>query len=344
MSEVTLENVIAHFLDAADERVDFVWHGGEPLLAGLDFFKKIPALQAKHNRKGVRVLNNVQTNGTPLTPEFADFFDREAFSVGSSIQGTPEIHDRSRVTAGGGPTWKNVTSKLAQLSSLPSSIVVLTTEILGHEEEVYRSVKPHVRGMRISEYFPGGLIPTRNAAGETKLDDRPEPLMPTPEEFGRSMIRFYEVWKSDPEPIDLRPFTEIIRSFVIGKSESCLYSQDACTHSVVGVKSSGEFYTCIRGAPAQKFSLGHTHEQALSTKETRGSVDRETRIRSLLAGPCGSCEFWSYCNGGCPLESYKLYGDTNHRTWYCEGRKMLFKHILADMRSHAHATPATTEL
>jgi len=114
MSEATLEKVIAHSLDAAEERVDFVWHGGEPLLAGLDFFKRIPALQAKHNKKGLRVLNNVQTNGTPLTPEFADFFEREGFSVGSSIQGTPEIHDRSRVTAGGGPTWKNVTLKLAQ--------------------------------------------------------------------------------------------------------------------------------------------------------------------------------------------------------------------------------------
>lgn len=335
MTSETLEKVVSHIIESSDKRADFIWHGGEPLLAGFKFFKQIPELQEKYNPRGIFIRNNVQTNGTTLRKELTDFLEDNKFTIGTSIQGTREIHDSSRLTVGGKPTYHKVISGISQLKDKPSSIVVITTETLGREEEIYYGTKPHVSGMRVSEYFPGGIIPSHCSGATTsfqKSSERPEPLMPTPEEWGESMIRFYEVWKKDENPIDLKPITEIIRSFIIGRSEGCLYSQEACHNAVIGVKSNGEFYTCIRGAPEQKFSIGMVDDKPLRKYTERNGTDKERRINKLLEGDCGSCQFWNYCNGGCPLESWKLYGDLDHKTWYCEGRKMLFEHILKDLK------------
>jgi len=329
MSPSTLEKVVSHIIEVSDKRADFIWHGGEPLIAGLDFFKTIPEFQRRYNNRNIHIQNNVQTNAILLDRDYTDFFQENKFYVGTSIQGTKELHNLSRVTLGSGPTYERVINKISLLNERPSSIVVLTTELLGKEEEIYYSIKPNVQRLRISEYFPGGLNPRKNNFHQSK--ERPEPLMPTPQEYGEAMIIFYEVWKKDPNPIDLRPITEIIRSFIMEKSEGCLYSQEACNHSVIGVKSSGEFYTCIRGAPEQQFSLGMVDEKPLRKYVEKSGTEKQRRINKLLEGSCGDCEFWNYCNGGCPLESWKLYGDLDHKTWYCEGRKMLFEHILKDL-------------
>ncbi len=334
MTEHTLEKITSHLIESSEKRVDFVWHGGEPLLAGVDFFRRALEFQERYNVNGILINNYLQTNGTLLRREFLEFFKRNNFSIGTSIQGTQDLHDSSRLTVNGKPTYQKIISNLSGLDKKPSSIVVLTTEVLGREEEIYFRTKPLVRGMRISEYFPGGLNPSQCSKKIIHYPfsdfSRPEPLMPLPEEYGSSMVRFYEVWKNDPTPIDVRPITEIIRSFVIGNSEGCLYSQESCAHSVFGVKSNGEFYTCIRGASSPEFSIGHVDDRPLSSFNSLNP--KVARIEKLLQGSCGDCKFWDYCNGGCPLESWKLYGDLDHKTWYCEGRKILFNHILNDLR------------
>ena len=185
MNDETLEKVVSHIIESSDKRADFIWHGGEPLLAGLKFFEQIPELQRRYNPRKVYIRNNVQTNGTTLRREITDFLESNEFFIGTSIQGTKEIHDTSRLMVNGKPTYRKVISGISQLKEKPSSIVVITTETLGREEEIYYETKSYVYGMRVSEYFPGGINPS-HCSGVTapfqKSSKRPEPLMPTPEE------------------------------------------------------------------------------------------------------------------------------------------------------------------
>ncbi|MEI6850269.1 MAG: radical SAM protein, partial [archaeon] len=132
----TLENIIRHVIENSDLKADFIWHGGEPLLAGLDIFQQIPLIQQKYNSRKILVNNNVQTNGTKLSPEFIDFFQSQSFAIGTSIQGTKETHDISRVTIGKKPTYDLIVSNIGKLSNKPASILVLTTKLLGKEEEI----------------------------------------------------------------------------------------------------------------------------------------------------------------------------------------------------------------
>lgn len=325
MSLDILEKIIAHLLEFAEDRVDFIWHGGEPLLIGLDFFKEILIFQEKHNKKEIIIKNNVQTNGTTLSKKFINFFEKENFDIGTSIQGTKEIHDSVRKDKAGNPTYDKIISNISKLKNKPSSIIVLTKEVLGKEKEIYESIKSLACGVRISEYFPG------NASGEIASDKMPESQMPTPEEYGKSMLKFYEVWKADINPIEIKPITEMIRSFVRGESNSCLYSQKACNYSIIGIKSNGDFFTCLRGAGNKNFFLGNVIENPLRKRKKLSEFFIWERIKNLLEEDCKDCKFWNQCNGGCPQESIKLYGNMKHKTIYCEGRKMILNEISKDL-------------
>ncbi len=109
MPDSLLEEYILQHIEASPKPlIPFSWHGGEPTLLGLDYFRKIVALQRKHQPPGRRIINGVQTNGTLLDEEWCRFLAAEDFYVGLSLDGPKEFHDRYRVTRGGKPTWKQV--------------------------------------------------------------------------------------------------------------------------------------------------------------------------------------------------------------------------------------------
>ena len=96
MSPEMLENVVRDYIAANDvPEVQFVWHGGEPLVMGLDFYRKALEFQQKY-AGGKTVHNSLQTNGTLLTREWARFFKEHDFLLGVSIDGPQDIHDRFR--------------------------------------------------------------------------------------------------------------------------------------------------------------------------------------------------------------------------------------------------------
>ncbi len=97
MSEETLENVIQKTLDFSDTACSFTYQGGEPLLRGIDFFKKSVELQKKYNTKGLKILNAVQTNATCLNDEWAELFKQNNFLTGVSLDGISFSHDSFRI-------------------------------------------------------------------------------------------------------------------------------------------------------------------------------------------------------------------------------------------------------
>ncbi len=298
-----------------------MWHGGEPLIAGISFFKKIKEFQRKHNKKNLRILNNVQTNGTLLNKEFRDFFEQEEFTISTSLQGTRGIHDKSRVDKNGHPSFDKIIENISRLNKKPYAVLVLTKEILGKEEEAYYEMKKHVGGFRISEFFP------RKKLYNSEVTD---PLMPTPEEYAGSISKFYEVWKKDPSPIEIKPITELIKALIQGKCWGCLYSQVVCNFSVVGIKANGNFYTCLRNIDKDNF-IGNIEDKPLKRYAALAQKRMEQRISHLRNGPCMNCEFWNYCNGGCPQESFLIHGDIKHKSFYCKGRKELLAQIKKDL-------------
>jgi uncharacterized protein len=98
--------IIQHIAASCDPVVHFSWHGGEPTILDLDYFRKIVALQHKHQPAGRRIVNGIQTNGTLLDEDWCRFLAAEGFAVGLSLDGPRDMHDRHRVTRDGKPTYE----------------------------------------------------------------------------------------------------------------------------------------------------------------------------------------------------------------------------------------------
>jgi uncharacterized protein len=110
MPDELLEKYIVQHIDASPETmIRFSWHGGEPTMLGLDYFRRIVAIQRKHKPPNQQIVNGIQTNGTLLTEDWCHFLATEGFAVGLSLDGPQEMHDRHRVTRDQKPTFKQTT-------------------------------------------------------------------------------------------------------------------------------------------------------------------------------------------------------------------------------------------
>lgn len=109
MGDAVLEKYIASHIEAvSNDNIFFSWHGGEPLLAGMEFYKKAITFQKKYNTSAKQIVNGIQTNGSLLNDEWCSFLAKEKFVVGISIDGTQKLHDLNRVNSRGEGSFSDV--------------------------------------------------------------------------------------------------------------------------------------------------------------------------------------------------------------------------------------------
>lgn len=145
MSDEMLEEYIVQHIDASPETViRFSWHGGEPTLLGLDYFRKIVALQHKHQPPDRLIANGIQTNGTLLDENWCRFFAEESFAVGLSLDGPKEMHDQYRLTRDRKPTHEQAMRgyRLLQKHQVQADILcVVNAHNVKFPLQVYRFFK-----------------------------------------------------------------------------------------------------------------------------------------------------------------------------------------------------------
>ena len=191
MSEELLELYIAQRFEAAaapagPAAVHFEWHGGEPTLLGLDYFKAIARIERRLAPPGIEVTNGLQTNGLGLNGAWADFLAAEGWSVGLSLDGPAKIHDAYRRTAEGGPTHGRVMrsyENLARRGAFVNLLCVLTKAGAGFPDEVYGFFRGI--GGRYLQFLPLAA-PARNG--------RPHPAAAEPAEIGDFLCRAFDMW------------------------------------------------------------------------------------------------------------------------------------------------------
>ena len=192
-----LEIVMRSFCEGCDlPELTVEWHGGEPLLAGMDFYRRALALERKY-AGGRPVHNTLQTNGTLLTPGWAAFFRDNGFLLGLSLDGPEDIHDRYRRTAAGGGTFSSVMRGLETLLKAGTEFNTLTTVSRagqGRGAEVYRFLK--AAGSRYMQLMPvyEHIAPDMRIAPPVGVDSVLAPWSVDPEAFGRYLCDIFDLW------------------------------------------------------------------------------------------------------------------------------------------------------
>jgi uncharacterized protein len=186
LSDDLLEKYItSHFEASAGVTIIFSWHGGEPLLAGIDFYRKAVKFQKKHKPSGVKVLNGIQTNGTLLNDNWCRFLASEKFIVGISLDGPAEMHDRNRKTASASGSFAMVHKNFRLLKThgiLPEILCVVSSANMDHPLEVYEFFRK--LGVRFITFLPlveraGGDVSQRSVV---------------PGQFGIFLSRIFDEW------------------------------------------------------------------------------------------------------------------------------------------------------
>lgn len=348
MSLELLELCIRDFCDSCDlPELTVEWHGGEPLLAGMDFFRSALALERKYSG-GRPVHNTLQTNGTLLDGEWAAFFHDNNFLLGLSLDGPEDIHDRYRRTVSGGGTFREVMHALEALHRRRVEFNTLTTVSKageGRGSEVYRFLKS--AGSQYMQFMPvyEHLAPSADAgtacamdAGAVRMASPEEPetvLAPwsvDPEAFGRYLCDIFDEWvRRDVGRYFVLTFDAALSSWCGVQPGICTFC-DSCGGNLT-VEHNGDIYPCDHFVYPQ-WRLGNIRdislrEAATSPAQTRFALAK----RTALPNACRHCKWLLACRGGCPKHRFASSPASRSadRLPLCSGYRLFYSHIAPAM-------------
>jgi len=319
MPDDLLEQYIVQHIEACPKNlIFFSWHGGEPTILGIDYFRRIVELQRKHCPPRRQVLNGIQTNGTLLDEDWCRFFAAERFQVGLSIDGPKELHDRYRMTKSAEATHKQVMRafRLMQRYRVACDVLcVVHHRNVQQPAAVYRFFKDI--GVEYLQFLP---LVMRHGESGTSAESVPA------DAYGAFLCAIFDEWvRNDIGRIAIQNFEEAERPFR-GLDHAICVSRETCGDVVV-VEHNGDFYACDHFVePAHR--LGTIRERPLvdllESPELRAFGRRK---RDTLPRYCQECEVLSSCNGGCPKDRFILTPDGEASLNYlCPGLKRFFVH------------------
>ena len=329
MSEQMLEHFIKEYIAANDVRdVFFNWHGGEPLLAGLDFYRKAMAFQKKY-ADGKHIHNTLQTNATLITREWAEFFRANNFLIGVSLDGPQNVHDRYRGGKGGTSVFDRVIKGILELYRAGVQYNVMATvnrQSEGRGLEIYQFLKSagtrFIQFMPVLEHTKDGLIVDPQVQGA-----RIAPWSVSPEGYGRFLCDIFDYWvRNDVGKVFVNQFDAVLACWCGAQPGICALAQTCGVNSII--EHNGDLYPCDHFV-YEGYKIGNVLETDLrtlmnSTKQVRFGVDK----RNALPDDCIKCKWFFTCHGECPKHRFNTTdkGETGLNA-LCEGYKLFFSHV-----------------
>jgi uncharacterized protein len=341
MPDDVLDAFIRQYIESNElPAVQFTWQGGEPTLLGVDYFRKIVALQTRY-ADGKKIENAFQTNGVLLDDEWAMFLKDAGFLVGLSIDGPRDLHDVYRVDKGGRPTFDKVMRGLDVLARHGVAFNTLTTVHRAnsyHPLEVYRFLKSH--GSGYMQFIP---IVERVSSAATHdgltlvspdFHDRARvaPWSVEPPQFGEFLCAIFDEWvRHDVGRYFVQLFDVSLEMWAGFDASLCVF-RPTCG-GAMALEHSGDLYSCDHYVYPEN-RLGSIMEVPLSSLARSPQQDAFGRAKETsLPRYCRECDVRFACHGECPKHRFASTPDGEPGLNYlCAAYKRFFRHVDAPMR------------
>lgn len=342
MSLEMLERVVRDYIQANEvPEVTFNWHGGEPLVLGLDFYRK--ALEFEREYADGKVIHNtIQTNGTLLTDEWADFLAANGFLTGISIDGPQDIHDKYRRDKGGAPTFSKVLRGIRALQRAGAPFNTMSTvnkASEGRGREVYRFLKSigshYMQLMPVVEHvkYPVG------ADGKVRKTARPFIVDPSTEgaviarwsvsdvAFGKFLCDIFDDWVvGDVGQYFVNQFDATLARWCGQMPGTCVFGETCGGNAII--EHNGDLYPCDHFV-YPRYRLGNVLTDSIkgmmtSDAQVKFGIDK----RNALPAKCRRCEWFFACNGECPKHRFNRTesGETGLNA-LCAGYSLFYRHV-----------------
>lgn len=334
MSDEILEQFTREYIEAQTmPQVLFTWHGGEPLMRSIDFYKKALALQKKYAH-GKQIDNVIQTNGTLLTDEWCEFFAQNHWLVGISIDGPQEYHDHYRVTPAGKPSWEKVMQGISLLKKHRvewNAMAVVNAYNAEHPLEFYHFFRDN--GCQYLQFTPIVERLTEHEDGRTLAslaDDREIPLADasvTPQQWGNFLCTIFDDWvRHDVGKTFVEIFDCTLANWMGVLPGICAYSKE-CGHAGV-MEHNGDVYSCDHFV-FPEYKLGNIREQSLIDMLYGEKQQAFSRLKhTSLPRQCKECDMEFACHGECPKNRFEKdkYGEPG-LNYLCQGYYQYYTHV-----------------
>lgn len=332
MSDILLEKFVEQYFNSQTQNeVMFTWHGGEPLLRPISFYKKALELQKKYGR-GRQVANVLQTNGTMLTDAWCEFFKENNFLIGVSVDGPQEFHDEYRRNKGDLPTFVKVMKGIQLLKKHQvefNAMAVVNDYNADFPVEFYRFFKQ--LGIEYIQFAPivERILPKDNGLKLTHPNEEAPvaDFSVKPAQWGKFLCGLFDEWiKEDVGKIFVQYFDSTLANWVGEQPGLCTLAK-TCGHAGV-MEFNGDVYSCDHYV-FPEFRLGNINTDNLasmmySEQQLKFGADKHDK----LPRQCKECEFLFACHGECPKNRFaKTKDGESGLNYLCAGWKMFYDHV-----------------
>lgn len=335
MSDQLTEVFVREYIQSQFGReVNFTWHGGEPMIRPLSYYKKVVRWQRQY-AEGKTILNCLQTNGTLLTPEWCRFLHDEGWLVGISIDGPQNMHDAYRMKRNGAPTWEKVMQGIEMLDRYEvewNAMAVVNDITAARPLEFYRFFRDELE-CRYLQFTPVVERIHRHQDGRhlAHVMDGEEyavaPFSVTPEAWGEFLCTMFDEWyRNDVGEMFVQTFEATLANWAGVTSGVCSLS-DWCGHAAV-MEHNGDIYCCDHFV-FPEYYLGNIRNRGildmLNSEKQMAFADMKTKG---LPAQCHKCQWQFACHGECPRNRFVKTKDGEPGLNYlCEGYRRYFEHV-----------------
>lgn len=306
MDEKLLEKFLSEYMKLFSGHLIFIWHGGEPLLAGLSFFKKIIDFQKTNIRPGQTIQNNIQTNATLINDEWAEFFKRNGFKVGVSLDGSQKSHNQFRKDCNGKGSFSRVVREIETLRRHgidPGFIQTITrcNSSRAKEDFIFFTDILNAKGWGINAYLDIDRI----------NDDMINQEI-TNEDFIKFLKIYIDLWLSkDNQCLRIREIDNFISGVINRRARNCVFNGSCANYFCL--EYDGTVYACRRF----ESPIGKVPDQNLFDLFIGSKILNCFRNLARYE-KCKNCPLLYQCRG-CGAVSYGISGNffsPDPQCWY----------------------------
>lgn len=334
MSDQLTEVFIREYIQSQFTReVNFTWHGGEPMIRPVSYYKKVAKWQRQY-AEGKSIMNCIQTNGTLLSPEWCRFLHDEGWLVGISIDGPQDMHDAYRMKRNGGPTWEKVMQGIEMLERYEvewNAMAVVNDITAARPLDFYRFFRDEL-GCRYLQFTPVVERIRRHSDGRhlAHVMDGEEygvaPFSVSPEAWGEFLCTMFDEWyKNDVGEMFVQTFEATLANWA-GVTPGVCSLSNWCGHAAV-MEYNGDIYCCDHFV-FPEYYLGNIRNRGildmLNSERQITFADMKTKG---LPTQCQQCQWQFACHGECPRNRFAKTKDGEPGLNYlCSGYRRFFEH------------------
>lgn len=311
-------------------QVEFNWHGGEPLLAGIQFFDTALRFQKEYIIPNCSVKNSLQTNGTVLNMDWVNFLDENSIGVGLSLDGPEDIQNYSRPYRNGLGSFSSVMRGITCLLKSKGSnrhihaLPVISTKSLNHSDRIFSFFIDN----QIFNFAFTPCYPKRDGLTTGKTVNHMYISAP---QFARFMIDICNQWFSlDDDRVEIRFLSEITKMLLGGQSRLCIFQKSSCCSRFLTIDALGNVYPCDCYM-SSRFVIGNIAKMDLAQIVASSRRERFSHRVGKLPGKCKQCRIFSVCGGGCSYYRYSN-GTFNRGNFYCSAIKRIVDSIQSTLQ------------